>query len=120
MTIRHVTSVDNVDDDGFLIDPSLARHASLRLGTLGEVSGEVDPLTHLNADFPAHELGACLVAERLERGAPMVRGDDGQILRALPRPDSTGALGPVDLGARRAEWLTLLRERREVAANARR
>lgn len=118
MTIRHVTSVDNVDDEGFLVDVTLAHHASLRLGRIEALAGRVDPLTHLNLDAPDHDLGTCLVAERLERGASMVRGPDGQVLRARPRGGSMTARGPVDLGARRTTWLRTLRRRREEGSHA--
>ncbi len=111
--IRHLTSIDNVDSEGFLVDPSRACHGTLRNRCVADLAGPVDPLTHLNRDFPDHELGECVVVERLECGAPVQIGPEDAPLRAWPRRDSSDALGRVDVDARRSAWLAVLRERRE-------
>ncbi len=112
MTVRHITSVDNVDDDGRLIDATIAHHATLHGSRIASLAGLVDPTTHLNADFADHELGECVIAAELEVGAEIVLDENGQFARAVPRPDARRSLGAVDQGARRTEWLTVLRERR--------
>ena len=86
MPVRHVTPLDNIDAGRFLIDPSRACHGAIRGGCVEDLSGPVDPLTHLNRDFPDHQLGECVVVERLERGAKVVAGPEGGFLWARPRP----------------------------------
>ena len=112
MAIRHVTSIDNVDAEGFLIEPTRSCHGTIRAAHVEDLGGPVDPLTHLNRDFPDHDLRECIVAERLETGAPIVRDDDGQFLRAVVRQSSMGSLGPVDIGERRVAWLQAFQDRR--------
>lgn len=112
MPIRHVVEEANLDEAGFIIDPTLARHCVISAGRLLDLSGPVDPLTHLNLDFPDHTLGPCVVAERLEPGA-RVRIDPAQgFVMALPRPTAFKALGRVDLDARRIAWLQVHQQRR--------
>ncbi len=112
MTVRHITTVGNVDDDGYLIDATIASHGTLRGSHIDSLAGPVDPTTHLNADFADHELGECVIAAELEVGAEIMLDENGHFARAHPRLDARQSLGAVDQGARRTEWLTVLRERR--------
>lgn len=112
MTVRHITQVENVDDDGFLIDPAAVHHGAVQGSHVASLAGPVDPATHLNLDFPEHEVGECIIAERLEPGAPIVLDENGQFARCRPRGGAKERRGFVDQGARRTEWLAVLRERR--------
>jgi hypothetical protein len=114
VTVRHVVAAPNVDGDGYIVDPAAARHCVVRAGALLDLSGPVDPATHLNADFPDHELGDCIVAAGLERGSRVVRWADGRPALARPRPDYRTRRGPVDLDARRVAWLQVHQARRAV------
>jgi hypothetical protein len=114
--VRHVVEASNVDAQRFVIDPAKARHCTIRAGALLELSGPVDPLTHLNRDFGDHALGDCVVAERLEPGAPVLREPTGRFLVAATRPEATGQRGRVDVDARRIAWLEVHRRRRTLDA----
>jgi hypothetical protein len=103
MRIRHIVAIDNVDAHGFVIDPLLARHGIVLAGQIGDLAGQIDSQTHLNRDFPEHRLDECLVAERLERGAVLLRDGD-RFRMALVRPGAHTSLGPVDVDRRRADW----------------
>jgi hypothetical protein len=103
MRIRHLVAADNVDAQGYVIEPLLARHGIVLAGQIGDLAGQIDPQTHLNRDFLEHRLDECLVAERLERGATLLR--DGDRFRvALVRPGAYSSLGLVDVDRRRADW----------------
>jgi hypothetical protein len=115
MGIRHMVEAANVDAEGFVIDPSRARHGTVFRGALGELSGPIDPLTHLNLDFSHHRLEDCVVAGRLEPGAPVRLDAEGRLVKARTRPGAMRRLGAVDLDARRIAWLELHRERRRGA-----
>lgn len=113
MRIRHVVGRDNVGGAGTIVDPLRARHCVVVAGKIADLAGEVDPLTHVNLDFPEHRLGPCIVAERLERSAPVLRDDDRVGFRfAVPPADAMQHLGPVDLDERRIGWLAAHRARR--------
>jgi len=120
MAIRHVTCIDNVDSEGFLIDPTRTCHGTIRAAHIEDLGGPVDPLTHLNRDFAEHELGECVVAEELEIGSPLVPDADGQFQRAVVHHSSMKSLGRVDIGRRRVEWLQAFKDRRTGTANAHR
>lgn len=113
MVVRHVVAVSNLDDEGFVADPTQARHCVIRDGRLWQVSGPVDPLTHLNRDFPDHLLGECVIAESLRPGATVLTDTDRPFRFAHPRPAAYTRHGRVDIDARRLEWLGIHRERRE-------
>jgi hypothetical protein len=103
MRIRHLVAADNVDAQGYVIDPLLVRHGIVLAGRIGDLAGPIDPQTHLNRDFPEHRLEECLVAERLERGAALLRDGD-RFRMALVRAGASASLGPVDVDRRRADW----------------
>jgi len=92
-----------VDADGYVIDPLLVRHGIVLAGQVGDLAGPIDPQTHLNRDFAEHRLDECLVAERLERGAAVLRDGDRFQLALVP-PNACTSLGPVDVDRRRADW----------------
>ncbi|HEX9369438.1 MAG TPA: hypothetical protein VF897_00455 [Roseiflexaceae bacterium] len=103
MRIRHLVAVDNLDSEGFIAEPRSVRHGIVAGGRVADLAGPIDPLMHLNLDFPAHRLDDCLVAERLEVGAPILW--DGERFRvARAHPSAYAHLGAVDLDRRRAAW----------------
>jgi len=108
MRIRHIVGRDNVDAQGYVIDPLLVRHGIVLGGQIADLAGPIDPQTHLNRDFAEHRLDECLVAERLERGAKLPR--DGDRFRvALVRPSAHSSLGLVDVDGRRADWQRVMK-----------
>lgn len=115
MPIRHVVEEANLDEEGFIIDPAQARHCVIHAGRLLDLSGPVDPLTHLNLDFPDHRLEVCVIAERLEPGARVRIDPERGFLMAVPRPTAFQSRGRVDLDARRVAWLQVHQQRRQVA-----
>lgn len=106
MNVRHVTSEDNVDEAGCLIDPGFVHHGTVQGGVISALAGPVDPCTHFNADFREHTLGECVIAQQLEVGSPLIVDHEGHFSRAVLRPGMTQSLGRVDTGGRRVEWLS--------------
>jgi hypothetical protein len=103
MRIRHLVAAENVDADGFVIDPLEVRHGLVVGARIAALAGPIDPASHLNLDFPGHRLDRCLVAKRLEVDAPVLLMDDGWLL-AQTRPDAYAHRGSVDVHGRRAAW----------------
>lgn len=103
MRIRHLVGADNLDHEGFIVDPLLVRHGIVVAGRIADLAAPIDPLTHLNLDFPEHRIDDCLVAERLERGAVLLR-EDQQFCMACPRPNAYTRRGHVDRDRQRAAW----------------
>ncbi len=111
MLIRHIVEEANVDGEGFVKDPRRARHGLIQALKILDLGGEIDPLTHLNLDFPDHRMTTCIVAERPEKGAKVVVDGDG-LLIARVRPEAYEHLGRVDIDLRRGQWLEVHRGRR--------
>jgi hypothetical protein len=92
MRIRHLAAIDNVDAEGFLRDPTQVRHGIVVAGRIADLAAPVDPLTHLNRDFPEHGLDDCLVAEALAIGAALL-WDGDQMRFACAHPAAYAPLG---------------------------
>ena len=69
--IRHFTSIDNVENRR-VIDPFKIKHGAVTALKISDLSGWVDPHTHLNKDFPKHLIRAVNVAEELTLGSKVI------------------------------------------------
>lgn len=98
--IRHITAIDNVCDNK-VIDPEKVKHGIITAQKVDDLSGWIDPATHLNLEFPAHVMEAVVVAEELKKGAPIIR-DNGRFLFALVEHSAYRHYGKVDVVARSA------------------
>ena len=74
--IRHITEVGNVKN-GRVIDPSRTRHGVITAGRISDLSGWIDPATHLNLDFPGSLMNLVVVSETLEIGGAILT-DNGK------------------------------------------
>jgi len=115
MLIRHLIAAADVDPAGRVTRPEHARHGVVRAGRVAALGGRVDPLTHLNLDFPAHRLDVCVVVHELKPDAP-VSQQDGTFQLAIVGRHAFRHLGPVEVGDRRRRWLEALRRGRADAA----
>ena len=77
MNIRHVVEASNVDDDGYVLDPSEMKHGVVRAGKIWSLSGFIDPRTHLNLDFVDHRVTGCIIASRFIKYAHVAIKQDG-------------------------------------------
>lgn len=100
--IRHFTPVSNVKN-GEVIDPKNVKHADVTALRISNVSGWVDPQTHLNLDFPKHLMREVYIAEDLAIGSKIMLEDE-RFMTALVNPLAYKHLGFVD-EAERAEQL---------------
>ncbi|MFN8524337.1 MAG: hypothetical protein U0821_14655 [Chloroflexota bacterium] len=107
MRVRHITSAANVRADGSLVDPLAVRHGAIVAGRIASLGGQVDPTTHLNADFDEHSLDDCVVAESLEIGAAVVVEND-DFVRAWAADQAYTPLGAVDMDSRLRDWRAAL------------
>jgi hypothetical protein len=63
--------MDNVEH-GKVINPFKIKHAAVAALKISDLSGWVDPQTHLNMDFPKHLIRAVNVAEELTIGSKVI------------------------------------------------
>lgn len=104
MKVRHLVAAEDVDANGFVVDASRVRHGTLRAGAVYALAGPIDPMTHLNLDFPDHACDRCVIVERLEPGARVVTRREQLVMAQVPRA-AFAARGWVNVGERRAAWL---------------
>ena len=100
--IRHFTSISNVKN-GEVIDPQKVKHGEITALKISNLSGWIDPQTHLNLDFPAHLMREVSIAEKLELNSKIIIKDE-RLMVALVNPQTYKHLGFVD-EAERTEQL---------------
>jgi hypothetical protein len=96
--IRHFTLISNVKN-AKVIDEEKVKHADVTALRISNVSSWIDPLTHLNSDFPKHLMKEVNVAESLEVGGKVTL-DGVRFMIARVNPSSYKHLGFVDEGER--------------------
>ncbi len=100
--IRHFTLISNVKN-GEVIDPKKVKHGEVTALKISNLSGWVDPQTHLNLDFPKHLMKEVYITETLDIGSKVMLKDE-RFMAALVNPLAYKHLGFVD-EAERAEQL---------------
>jgi hypothetical protein len=84
MNIHHVTALDNVVN-GKIVDPKKTKHGVITARKVSDLSGWIDPVTHLNLDFSEHIMRYAIVAEKLEMGSSILfDGDNYLVARVDP------------------------------------
>ena len=79
--IRHLTSNNNVNN-GEVIDPFKIKHGIVTALKISQLSGWVEPQTHLNIDFPRHLMKEVYVAESLSVGSRIIL-NNGRFMTAF-------------------------------------
>ncbi len=82
--IRHFTLISNVKN-GKVIDPTKVKHAEITALKISNLSGWIDPQTHLNLDFSKHLLKIVHVSEKLDLGSRVILVNE-KFMTALVNP----------------------------------
>ncbi len=82
MNIHHITALDNVVN-GKIVDPKKTKHGVITARKVSDLSGWIDPVTHLNLDFLDHIMRYAVVAEKLELGSNMVFDGDRYLVATV-------------------------------------
>ncbi len=89
--------------DKEVIDPKKVKHGEVTALKISNLSGWIDPQTHLNLDFPKHIMREVYVAEGLNVGSKVMLKDE-RFMTALVSPLAYKHYGFVD-ETERAEQL---------------
>ena len=100
--IRHFTLISNVKN-GEVIDPKKVKHGEVTALKISNLSGWIDPQTHLNLDFPKHLMREVYITKNLELGSEVIIKDE-KLMTALVSTQAYKHLGFVD-EAERTEQL---------------
>jgi hypothetical protein len=85
MLVRHCVEASNVGDHFLVVDPLKIRHVTVRAGKIDDMSGFIEPVTHLNLDFQTHKVDRCIISEKFEKGARVTFSDQGLAFAVVPR-----------------------------------
>ena len=95
MLIRHCVEKDNINNNLIVKDPTKIRHVVILAGKIKSLSGLIDPLSHLNLDFPDHKVTKCVITNKLEVGSDLLFSSSG-FLFATVSPSDYDHFGFVD------------------------
>ncbi len=112
MLIRHCVEESNIDENLVIIDPTKVRHVIISSGRIESMSGLIDPASHLNLDYPDHNITTCVIAERFEINAKVKLGDNGLVFARLGR-SSLGHYGKVDYTQRLFDMIEAVKKTRD-------
>jgi len=97
--LLHLTSIDNIVD-GSVQDPTLVKHGITHGKRISNLFWWIDPVTHLNLDFPTHLMTVVFMALSLEKVAKMLT-DGSRFFDASVDSGAYQHFGRVDLVGRR-------------------
>ena len=112
MLVRHCVEESNTDENLVIIDPTKVRHVVLSAGKIESMSGLIDPASHLNLDYPYHNITACVIAEKFEINAKVKLQEDGLVFARLDR-SSLGHYGKVDYTQRLFDMIEAVKKTHE-------
>ena len=112
MLVRHCVEVSNINDNLVIIDPTKVRHVIISAGRIESMSGLIDPASHLNLDYPDHNITTCVIAERFEINAKVILGDNGFVFARLDR-SSLGHYGKPDYTQRLFDMIEAVKNKLE-------
>ena len=72
MLIRHCVEENNVDENLIIKKPKEIRHIIAQGGKIKQMSGFIDPRSHLNLDYPLHRVTKCIIAKKFEIGSELL------------------------------------------------
>jgi hypothetical protein len=81
--------------NGQVIDPQKIKHGEITALKISNLSGWIDPQTHLNLDFPKHLMREVYIAENLELNSKIITKNE-RLMTALVSPQTYKHLGFVD------------------------
>lgn len=85
MFVYHCVEASNVNAESEVIDSLKIRHIAVKAGTIEQMSGYIDQLTHLNIDFPDHKADRCIITEKFEKGAKIRFCEQGFAFAYVPK-----------------------------------
>jgi hypothetical protein len=110
--IRHCVEESNVDENMNIIDPIKVRHVTVAGGKITSMSGLIDPVSHLNFDFPDHRVTTCIIATAFEIGASVRMDEDGLIFANVQR-NSFQNYGKLDYTQRLVDMVKAVKRRNQ-------
>lgn len=85
MQIRHCVEENNVDDNLIVKDPKKIRHVIVQGGKIKQMSGFIDPKSHLNLDYSLHLITKCVITKKFEIGSELIFTNSGFVFAMVTK-----------------------------------
>jgi hypothetical protein len=85
MQIRHCVEENNVDENLIIKNPKEIRHIIVQGGKIKQMSGFIDPKSHLNLDYTLHRVTKCVIATKFEIGSKLLFTGSGFIFAMVTK-----------------------------------
>ena len=85
MQIRHFVEENNVGENLIIKNPKEIRHIIAEEGKIKQMSGFIDPKSHLNLDYTLHRVTTCIIAKKFEIGSELLFTSSGFIFAMVTK-----------------------------------
>ena len=85
MQIRHCVEQNNVDENLIIKNAQEIRHIIAEEGRIKQMSGFIDPTSHLNLDYILHRVTKCIIAKKFEIGSELLFNSSGFIFAMVTK-----------------------------------
>lgn len=85
MQIRHCVEENNVDENLIIKNAQEIRHIIAEEGKIKQMSGFIDPTSHLNLDYNLHRVTKCIIAKKFEIGSELLFNSSGFIFAMVTK-----------------------------------
>jgi hypothetical protein len=85
MQIRHCVEENNIDDNLIVKDPKKIRHVIVQEKKIKQMSGFIDPISHLNLDYTLHRITKCIIAKQFEIGSELLFNNSGFVFAMVTK-----------------------------------
>ena len=85
MQIRHCVEENNINDNLIVKDPKKIRHVIVQGKKIKQMSGFIDPISHLNLDYSLHRITKCIIAKKFEIGSELLFNSSGFIFAMVTK-----------------------------------
>jgi hypothetical protein len=85
MQIRHCVEENNVDENLIIKNAQEIRHIIAEEGRIKQMSGFIDPTSHLNLDYNLHRVTKCIIAKKFEIGSELLFNSSGFIFAMVTK-----------------------------------
>ncbi|MGI9011472.1 MAG: hypothetical protein ACR2F1_09850 [Nitrososphaeraceae archaeon] len=85
MQIRHCVEENNVDENLIIKNAQEIRHIIAEEGRIKQMSGFIDPTSHLNLDYILHRVTKCIIAKKFEIGSELLFNSSGFIFAMVTK-----------------------------------
>ncbi len=85
MQIRHCVEENNVSENLIIKNAKEIRHIIAEEGKIKQMSGFIDPKSHLNLDYTLHRVTTCIIAKKFEIGSELLFTSSGFIFAMVTK-----------------------------------